>query len=492
MEIVHNLLQGLAIATTPVNLIFLAAGALLGMFFGVIPGISAANGIALMLPVVYTFGLAPETVLILFAGIYYGAKYGCRISAILNNVPGDVSSLATRLDGYPLALAGKGGRALVLTAFSSFFGGMLAILLLGFGASSFADIGSSFGPPEYVALIAFAFVLVLILSSTLFLKNLTSLCLGLMFSVVGLDWGTDAFRYTAGIPELYDGIDFIIVVIGVFALSESLMMMEETGQGQKLSSVVDSGGGLLPLFLQVKWSCLRASVIGVLIGFLPGAGTYVANLAAYRFEKKVVNTPEPSFGSGNIHGLIAPEAANSACALASFLPLLALGIPGSATTAVLHGALLQVNVDPGAALCRNHPEYIWALIISMLLGNILLLIVNVKMIRFFPRLLAIPAWVLMPMIVVVAFVSVYAVSQSVVSLLIMVVIGLLAYYLRKFHYPLGPLILGYVLGKPFEDNMRLALSISGGDFSVFLHGPLTMVLGCSIVIAIVMKVVYRK
>ena len=492
MDILHSALQGLDIATMPVNLLFLVVGVSLGMCFGIIPGISAANGIALMLPVVYTFGLAPETVLILFAGIYYGAKYGCRVSAIVNNVPGDVSSLATTLEGYPLALAGHGAKALILTAFSSFFGGMLSIAMLGGSAAFFADIGGSFDPPEYVALISFAFVLILILSSTLLLKNLTSLCLGLIFAVVGLDWGTGAFRYTMGIPELYDGIDFIIVVIGVFALSESLLMMEKSGRNSTLPPITDEVGPLLPLCLHVKWSCFRASVIGLLIGILPGAGTYVANLAAYRFEKRMAKRGEPSFGTGNFHGLIAPEAANSACALASFLPLLALGIPGSATTAVLHGALLQVNVDPGSALCRNHPEYIWALIVSMLLGNILLVAVNVKMIRYFPRLLAIPPWVLMPMIVVVAFVSVYAVSQSVVSLLIMVIIGLLAYYLRKFHYPLSPLILGYVLGKPFEDNLRLALSISGGDFMVFFHGPVTMVLGCSIIIAILLKLIYAR
>lgn len=492
MEFMPDLLEGLSIATAPVNLLFLVAGVMLGMFFGTIPGISAANGIALMLPVVYTFGLHPETMLILFAGIYYGAKYGGRISAIMQNVPGDVSSLATRADGYPLALAGKGGIALVLTAFSSFFGGLLAILLLGLGAPFFADIGSSCGPPEYVALIVFAFVLVLILSRTLFLKNLTSLCLGLMFSVVGLDWGTGAFRYTSGIPELYDGIDFIIVVIGVFALSESFQMMESPKQDQKALSATSSGHSLLPHFLQVKWSCLRASIVGVLIGILPGAGTFVANLTAYRFEKKFGRSTGTPFGSGNMHGLIAPEAANSACALGSFLPLLALGIPGSATTAVLHGALLQVNVDPGAALCRNHPEFIWALIISMFFGNILLLAVNVKMIRFFPRLLAIPSWVLMPMIVVVSFVSVYAVSQSIVSLLIMVIIGLLAYYLRKFHYPLGPLILGYVLGKPFEDNVRLTLAISGGDSSAFLHSPVAVVLGCGVVVAILLKLANLK
>jgi len=492
MDILHDILQGAGIAITPVNLLVLLAGIALGMFFGAIPGISAANGIALMLPVAYTFGLAPETSLILYAAIYYGAKYSGRISAILGNVPGDAGSLATVEEGYPLALAGRPGRALALTAFSSFAGSTAALLALTASAAFFAAIGGAFGPPEYVALIALAFVLVLILSSAPFLKGLVSLCLGLMFSVVGLDWGTGTFRYTGSVPELYDGIDFIIVVIGVFALSESFLLLEKQEDGRRPLAVTDTVRGLVPLCWRVRWSCLRASLIGTLIGVLPGAGAYVANLAAYRFEKRLGREGGAAFGRGNIHGLVAPEAANSACALGSFLPLLALGIPGSATTAVLHGALVQMNIDPGASLCRSHPEYIWALIVSMYLGNLLLFWVNVKMIGLFPRLLAVPAWVLMPMIVVVSFVSVYAVSQSVVSLLLMVMIGLLAYGLRKFRYPLSPLVLGYVLGKPFEDNMRLALAVSGGEAGVFLQGGLTVWLWGAIALAILAGVVIRQ
>jgi len=494
METVHLLGQGMALATMPVNILMLLVGITLGMLVGAIPGISAANGIALMLPVTYTFGLAPQTALILYAAIYYGAKYSSRISAILADVPGDVGSFSTRNEGYPLALAGKAGKALALTAVSSFVGGSIAILLLTFTTALFADIGGSFGPAEYVALIAFVFVLILSFSSTLFIKNLISLCLGLMISVVGLDWATGAFRYTSTIPELFDGIDFIIVVIGVFALSESFMLMEKPDGGRKpqvVTAITDKVDDLSMECWRLKWSCLRASIVGLLIGILPGAGAYVANIAAYRFEKKVGAGKRQAFGRGNLRGLIAPEAANSACALGAFLPLMALGIPGSATTAVLHGALLQMNIDPGPGLCRAHPEIIWTMVASMYLGNLLLLLVNIRMFRYFPKLLAIPGWVLMPMIVVISFVSVYAVSQSIVSLLIMVLIGLLAYGLRKFSYPLAPLILGYVLGKPFEDNFRIALTIGGGQIDQFLQSTIAISLWGCILFSVLVKIVVQ-
>ena len=251
MGIIDLFLQGLTTAVMPINLLMLVVGIFLGMLVGAIPGISAANGIALMLPVTYTFGLAPETALIVYAAIYYGAKYSGRISAILSDIPGDVSSLTTRNEGYPLAVAGFAGKALALTAMSSFIGGTAAILVLTFTTRFFADLGSSFGPPEYVALIAFVFILILTLSSTLFVKNLISLCIGLMMSVVGLDWGTGAFRYTSNIPELYDGIDFIIVVIGVFALSESFLLMENRRSEKKLLAIGDKLQGLVPEFWRV-------------------------------------------------------------------------------------------------------------------------------------------------------------------------------------------------------------------------------------------------
>lgn len=491
METVHAFVQGLIVVALPVNLLLLVIGITVGMIIGTIPGISAASGIALLLPLTHTFGLAPESALILYAGVYYGSKYAGRIPAILLDIPGDVSSLATRFDGYPLAKAGQAGRALALTAVSSFVGGTLAIVVLILIGGLFAEVGNIFGPTEYVALIMFVFVLVLTLSAAPLLRTLTSLCLGLMMSVVGLDWATGVFRYTSTIPELYDGIDFIIVVIGVFTLSEAFLLVEQAMVDRKAPAVMKYHG-LLAECLRLKWSFFRSSLVGTLIGLLPGAGTYVANLAAYRFEKKVARDKE-LFGKGDPRGLIGPEAANSACAFGAFFPLMALGIPGSATTAVLHGTLLLMNVDPGPDFCRNHPEIIWALIASMALGNILLLAANIKLARFFPKLLAVPGWVVMPLIVVVSFVSVYTVSPSMVSLLLMVIIGFFAYGLRKFHYPLAPLILGYVLGKPFEDNFRLALAISGGDGWVLLQSSTAVILWMCILLGILIKTaVIRK
>ncbi len=491
MQTLHLFTHGLLTALAPINLLMLVAGITMGMVVGAIPGISAANGIALLLPLTQIFGFAPETVLILFAGVYYGSKYGGRVPAILQDVPGDVSSLGTWFEGYPLARAGAAGRALILTAVSSFIGGSVAVVALVFLGGLFVTIGNFFGPPEYAVMILFVFVLVLTLSATPLVKSLISLCLGLMFSVVGLDWGTGAFRFTANIPDLFDGIDFLIVVIGIFAMSETFLMMVKEGPDRKPLAVTDRWHNPLPECLRLKWTLVRSSLIGTVIGILPGTGTVVANLAAYRLERKIAKDSQ-RFGSGDPRGLIAPEAANSACAFAAFVPLMALGIPGSATTAVLHGALLLMNIDPGPALCRNQPQIIWAMIASMGLGNVLLLVFNVPLVRYFPRILAIPGWVLMPVIVVVSFVSVYTVHQSMVSLLLMVVISFFAYGLRTFRYPLAPLILGYVLGKPVEDNFRLALAVSSGDLGIFARsGPAMALWACiaaSILIAISIRI----
>lgn len=489
MEILYWLTQGFAVAAEPVNLLILICGITMGMIVGSIPGISAASGIALLLPVTHTFGFSAETVIILFAGVYYGAKYGGRISAILAEVPGDVSSYATRFDGYPLALSGKAGKALILTAVGSFIGTFTALLLFIVIGPYFADIGNFFGPPEYVALITFVFVLVLLLASTRFIKNLISLCLGLMMSVVGVDWATGVFRYTSSVPELFDGIDFVIVIIGIFAISEMLLLLEKTEIKTQIVSVSDKVARILPECWRLKYAYMRASLIGALIGLLPGSGTFVANFAAYRLEKRIGG--EDSFGSGNLRGLIAPEAANSACAIGSFIPLLALGIPGSATTAVVHGALHHINIEVGPMLYRSQPELIWALIASMFLGNILLLAANILLLRVFPKLLAVPTWVLIPTILVVAFVSVYAVHHSMLSLVLMVVIGFFAYGLRKFDFPLAPLVLGYVLGTPFENNLRIALAISDGSTSVLFQQPVSQLLWLGVVLVITGRI-YTK
>jgi putative tricarboxylic transport membrane protein len=489
MEMLHWLFQGFVVAVAPANLLMLVGGITVGMLVGAIPGISAANGIALLLPVAHAFDVSAQAAVILFAGVYYGAKYSGRISAVLSEIPGDVSSYATPFDGYPLARKGQAGMALVLTAVSSFAGTLTAVILLIFIGRYFADIGNYFGPPEYAVLIAFVFVLVLLLSSTRFIKNLVSLCLGLMMSVVGVDWATGVFRYTATLPELFDGIDFIIAIIGIFAISEMLLLLEKRLTKKDIITVEDKSGNILPQCWSLKFAYLRASMVGALIGLLPGSGTYVANFAAYRLEKKIGGGP--AFGSGNLRGLIAPEAANSACAIGSFVPLLALGIPGSATTAVIHGALHHLNIDAGPMLCMSQPVLIWALIASMFLGNILLLVANTLLIRFFPKLLAVPAWVLIPMILVVAFVSVYAVNQSMISLVLMVVIGLFVYGLRKFSFPLAPLVLGFVLGTPFENNLRIALAIGNGSVAVFFQHSISLLIWLGVVLAIAGKIGFQ-
>lgn len=485
MEILTMLSQGFGLAIAPYNIGALLLGLLVGTLVGVIPGISAANGIALLLPLAATLGLPPESGLILFSSVYYASKYSGRYSAILARVPGDVGSVATCEEGYKMALSGKGRLALMLSGIGSCIGmsaGVLAITLVG---PWFVAIGHSFGPADYVALISFVFVLVLCLSSTLVLKNLVSLCLGLMMAVVGLDWGTGVFRYTSTLPELFDGIDFIIVVIGVFALSEAFMMMEKAGSSHKPLSYSSVGGGHVAEGWRNRWACLRGACIGLFIGILPGAGTFVANLAAYRLEKRLEPSPDPE-KLATIHPgrVIAPEAGSSACALAAFIPLLALGIPGSATTAVVHGALLHLNIDPGPALSVARPQMVWALIGSLYIGNLVLALLHFRCGHLLTKLLFTPVWVVMPMIVVVAFVSVYAVTQSMIGLLIMVVIGLLAYGMRRFGYPLGPLILAYVLGKPFEDNLRLVLAISGGDVGVLVQTSLSKGLWACVIMAI--------
>ena len=355
-------------------------------------------------------------------------------------------------------------------------------------APFFTEVGNKFGPAEYVALIVFVFTLILLLSATDTNKTLTSLFLGLAIATVGLDWATGALRFTFNVPELFDGIDFMVVVIGVFALSEAFMMMGSSSELKKPCQIGKEKAFTLADCWAHRWTFIRSTVIGFFIGILPGTGSYVANIAAYRVERKVTSDKEPH-DQGALKRVIAPEAANSSSAIGSFVPLLALGIPGSATTAVLFGALLMLNINPSQAYYHSHPGLVWALICSMLAGNCLLLLINIKFIRLFPKLLLTPRWVLMPFIIVVSFVSVYAVQNSFVSLTLMLCIGVLAYGMRVYRYPLAPLVLGYVLGKPVEDNFRIALSISGGDYSIFLNGWICQSLWAAVLGTVLVKII---
>lgn len=484
-EIVGNLSLGFDVALSPLNLGLVLAGCFFGTLIGALPGLGPVNGVAIVLPFAYTLGLEPAAALMLLAGIYYGAEYGGRISSILLNIPGDAGAVMTAVDGHPLAQQGQASRALALSALASFFGSMLALLLLILATPILAKLALAFGPRDYVALLVFAFVCLARVSDARPAKTLAALGLGLLIAMVGIDSGTGIFRFTFGLPNLFDGVDMLVVIVGLFAISEVFVLVEQVHH-QPFNAVLGSSRRLLNDLLQFRWTLLRGSLVGFFVGLLPGTGASIASTVAYGVEQRSgkatqaakasagTELPEPAFGSGNLRGLLAPEAANNGAAVGAMVPMLTLGLPGSGTTAVMLGALLMFNITPGPMLFTNHPELAWGLIASMLVGNLLLLLLNLPLIGGFVRLLAVQRWCLVPLVVLLTFAGVYAMQGDRFDLLLMVGLGLLAYGLRKLGFPLIAVILGYVLGELFEVNLRRALSISNGDWLALWQGPIAV------------------
>jgi len=475
LDVLAQLAHGFAVALTPLNLALAFAGAFLGTLIGALPGIGPVNGVAILIPIAYALKLPPESALILLAGVYYGAEYGGRISSILLNVPGDAGAVITTLDGYPMAQKGKAGEALALSALSSFIGGTLSVVGLTLFAPLLAQWAIRFGPAEYFALMVFAFTTLASLAGRSPVKALASSVFGLMLATVGLDPGSGVPRFTFGQLKLYDGVDFLIVAIGLFAISEVLVLMEQTFLGRGGAIRVETTLVSLKTFLASLWSILRGAAIGFFIGVLPGAGASIASAIAYTTEKRLVDR-EGTFGQGDPRGVAAPEAANNAAAGGAMVPMLTLGVPGSGTTAVLLGALMMFNVTPGPLIFQNRPEVVWGLIASMYIGNLMLLVLNLPLVGVFARILAIPRWFLVPAIATLSFVGVYAVNNSAFDLLFMTGIGVWGYLMRKFGFPLAPMILGLVLGRLMEVNLRRALAISGGDWGILFSSPIAKVL----------------
>jgi len=472
MEILDFLLQGFVVALKPLNLSIALVGAFIGTLVGAMPGIGPINGVAVLLPLSYSLGLPPETALIMLAGIYYGAEYGGRISSILLNIPGDAGAVMSTLDGYPLAHQGKAGPALAISAISSFIGGTIAVIGLTLFALPLAQLAIKFGPAEYFSLMIFAFASLAVIVGKNAIKTAIAAVLGVMLAIVGIDSGTGVLRYTYGQPELYDGIDFLIVIIGLFGISEILLLLERT-QMVKLVPVAIHGAMVnLEELLACKWTILRSSIIGFIIGILPGTGASIASAVAYSIEKRL-NDKEQTFGIGDVRGLAAPEAANNAAAVGAFVPMLTLGIPGSGTTAILLGALLLYNIQPGPMLFTQQPEIAGGLIASMYIGNLMLLVLNLPLVNLFARLLLLPNWLLVPGIAVMAFVGVFSVHGSIVSILLMLLIGVFGYFLRKLQYSLIPFLLGFVLGEVMEGNLRRALAISGGNIGILFESQIS-------------------
>ncbi|MDK1702238.1 tripartite tricarboxylate transporter permease [Serratia rubidaea] len=457
--------QGFEVALIPQNLVIALIGCFVGTIVGLLPGLGPINGVAILLPLAFALKLPAESALILLATVYIGCEYGGRISSILLNVPGDAAAIMTALDGYPMAQQGRAGVALSISAVSSFIGSIIAIGGIILFAPLLARWSLAFGPAEYFALMIFAIACLGSMMSQNPLKSLLAALIGLGLATVGVDANTGVYRFTFDSVHLSDGIQFIVVVIGLFSVSEILLMLESTGAGQKL---VRKTGRLLFNRKEAK-ECvgptLRSSVVGFFVGILPGAGATIASALTYMTEKKISGNSD-SFGKGDIRGVAAPEAANNASACGSFIPMLTLGVPGSGTTAVMMGALTLYNITPGPAMFTEQPDIVWGLIAALLIANVMLLIMNIPLIGLFTRMLTIPLWFLVPAIAAVSAVGVYAVHSTTFDLMLMVGLGVFGYILRKMHFPMSPLILGFVLGELLEQNLRRALSISNGEYGI--------------------------
>ncbi|WP_160122601.1 tripartite tricarboxylate transporter permease [Rhodovarius lipocyclicus] len=472
METFSALGGGFAVALTPFNIMLALMGCIVGTAIGVLPGIGPLNAIALLLPFCLALRLPPESALILLTAVYYGSGYGGRITAILLNMPGEPSAVLTTLDGHPLAKQGRGGAALAISGIGSFIGATLSVVAMTFMSVPLARVAVAFSPADYVALIAFALSLLGAVGGVSAPKAWGAGCFGIMLALVGVDSGTGVERFTLGSLELLGGIDFTVLAIGLFAIGEILLLVETTMRAE----AAKIGGGQRLTLKEVAFclpAMMRATGIGFVIGVLPGAGASVASALSYTAEKRL-NESNGKFGQGDIRGVAAPETADNAAQIGNLVPMLSLGIPGSGTTAVLLGALLMYNITPGPLLFEQRPEVAWGLIASMYVGNVLLLALNLPLVGVFARLLSVPASVLYPGVLALSFAGVYAASNSAFDLLMAIVFGVLGWLFRKTDIPLVPIILGFVLGRMLEDNLRRALSLSGGDVVALVESPVSI------------------
>lgn len=477
-----GLLQGFQIAFSLQGIMFVFIGVLIGTIIGMIPGLGPISAIAIMIPV--TYGMDPTIALVMMAGVYYGSMYGGSTSSILLNAPGVAGTVATAFDGYPMAQQGKAGKALAISAIASFVGGTVSVVLLMLFAPVLASVAIIFGPPEYFALMLLGLTAISSLSDGSTLKALTSAVLGFMVVTIGIDSQTGTSRFTMGNVNLLDGIDFLVIALGVFALAEVCFLI--LSRKAKMSDFKNIGSLKLSKedFKEMKGPMTRQSFIGFLLGVLPGAGATISSFVAYISEKKLAKTPE-EFGKGSIKGLAAPETANNAATSGAFVPLLSLGIPGSGTTAVMLGAFLVLGVQPGPLLMTENPTIFWGVIASMYVGNVFLLILNLPLIPYFVKILSVPRPLLIALVIISSLVGVYAVSFSTFDLYLLVIFGIIGYLMRIFAFPAAPFILAFILGGMMEQALRQSLTISGGNWSIFYTSPLAVSLFVIAILALI-------
>jgi putative tricarboxylic transport membrane protein len=489
IDILHNVVYGFGVACQPINLMYCFFGVLIGTLVGVLPGLGPAAAIALLLPT--TFKVAPVSATIMLAGIYYGAMYGGSTTSILVNIPGEAASVVTCLDGYQMARKGRAGPALGIAAFGSFIAGTFAVIALTFVGPFLSNVALAFGPPEYFALMIVGITVLTYLSSGSMIKALMMAGVGLILSGVGMDTIAGKYRFTFNIQSLLDGVGVVPVAMGLFGISEVLLNLETEIKRDILTTKVKNLFPSAKDWAACKWSIVRGSILGFFLGIIPGGGAVVASFASYAIEKKVSKHPE-EFGKGAIQGVAGPESANNSAAGGSFIPLLTLGIPANPVMAILLGALMIHGLQPGPLLMTNNPDLFWGVIVSMYIGNAMLLVLNLPLIPLWVKVLKVPYFLLYPLILLFCLIGAYSLDNSTADVITMLIFGILGFLMKRFRYDGAPLILALVLGQKLETSLRRSLIMSHGDFSIFISRPISLAFLIIAVLLLIIPIITQR
>jgi len=473
MELLSHLALGFSVAFTLQNLFYAFMGCLLGTLIGILPGLGPLATIAILLP--FTYGLDPTSALIMLAGIYYGSQYGGSTTAILLNLPGETSSVVTVIDGHKMAQKGRAGTALATAAIASFVAGCVGTLVLAAFAIPLTRVALSFGPAEYFSLLVLGLVGAVVLTPSSLTLSLCMLIVGVLFGMIGTDVNSGVTRFTFGISELWDGIDFVVIAVGVFAAAEIVSNLAHSEGAKNITSKVSNLWPARAEFQRMTPSILRGTALGSVVGILPGAGAAVASFMAYTLERKFSRHAN-EMGDGALEGVAGPEAANNAAAQTAFIPTLTLGIPGTGSMAMLLGAMMIHNIQPGPQVMTQNADLFWGLIVSMWIGNLMLVILNLPLIGLWVRLLSVPYRMLFPAILMFCCVGVYSVQSSTFDVILVAVFGLAGYVFRKLECDPLPLMLGFVLGPMLEEHFRRAMILSRGDLTFFVERPVSAVM----------------
>ena len=472
MDTYQYVLLGLQVGLQPINLLMCFVGVLIGTLVGVLPGLGPVAAMALLLPI--TFHLTPTTAIIMLSGIYYGAMYGGSTTSILVNIPGEAASVITCLDGYQMARKGRAGPALGMAAFGSFIAGTVGIAILMLIATPLSTVVLRFGPPQYCSLMVLGMTLLIYLAQDSKIKAVVMACFGLILGFIGIDVLTGQPRFNFGWMELADGVGVVPLIMGVFGIAEVLVNIEDMTAQEVYETKIR---GLLPTpsdWADSKWPIARGTVIGFFLGLLPGGGPIIASFSSYAIEKRLSKHPE-KFGTGIIEGVAGPESANNSATASGYVPLFIIGIPTNGVMAMLFSALLIHGLQPGPLLLKDHPEIFWGTVMSMYLGNVMLLVLNLPLIGLWVKILKIPYQILFPLIISFCLIGAYSINNSVIDVVVMLIFGVVGYLMRKFGYEGAPLILAFVLGPLLERAFIQSLNMSAGSYSIFFTEPVSAV-----------------